>query len=357
MEIPDLVRDALGGEDVELGVNLGDEDVVCLTPTRTLLYRAEGLLSDEKVQEFPHDVEWLDVKEGRRKTKFVLEYVEGTRKFGVPGNRDGAVLELLLTGILRADGVTDPDESVAGAFRFSELVLIVTDERVVRHIGSAVWTEDYEEYPFSDLTGLSFEQGNVATEVVLEIDGRPKRIKTPNEQARKVQQVVENAVFDFYGVGSLDELNATIGVEEDGEGGHEDTEGSSDIDIGGGIDPLVSDDEERSPSIDGPTASGSSGSSETTARAESRSRSDSENDTASGAAERRERAADAGGSRASATESGARSQGSAAASQRDLDAVESQLAELTTAVERHNELLEQQQRTIKKLIEELREGR
>ncbi|WP_424018172.1 DUF7115 domain-containing protein [Halorientalis pallida] len=354
MEIPDLVRDALGGEDVELGVNLGDEDVVCLTPTRTLLYRAEGLLSDEKVQEFPHDVEWLDVKEGRRKTKFILEYVEGTRKFGVPSNRDGAVLELLLTGILRADGVTDPDESVAGAFRFSELVLIVTDKRVVRHIGSAVWTEDYEEYPFSDLTGLSFEQGNVATEVVLEIEGRPKRIKTPNEQARKVQQVVENAVFDFYDVGSLEELNASIGVEEGEKAESEDSGGGSDIDIGGGIDPLVSDDEERSPSIDGPTAGGAS---EAATRAESQSRSDDDGDAATEPTGRQERTADAGGSRSTTTESTTRSQGSEAASQRDLDAVEAQISELTTAVERHNELLEQQQRTIKKLIEELREGR
>jgi hypothetical protein len=357
MEIPDLVRDALGGEDVELGVNLGDEDVVCLTPTRTLLYRAEGLLSDEKVQEFPHDVEWLDVKEGRRKTKFILEYVEGTRKFGVPSNRDGAVLELLLTGILRADGVTDPDESVVGAFRFSELVLIVTDKRVVRHIGSAVWTEDFEEYPFSDLTGLSFEEGNVATEVVLEIGGRPKRIKTPNEQARKVQQVVENAVFDFFDVGSLEELNASIGVDAGEKAESDDSGGGSDIDIGGGIDPLVSDDEDTSPSIDGPTASGSSGSSETTAKTASRSRNDGESDAASGTAERRERTTDTGDSPSSTTESTTRSRQSGAASQRDLDAVESQLGELTTAVQRHNELLEKQQRTIEKLIEELREGR
>ncbi|AQL43726.1 hypothetical protein BV210_13880 [Halorientalis sp. IM1011] len=359
MEIPDLVRDALGGEDVELGVNLGDEDVVCLTPTRTLLYRAEGLLSDEKVQEFPHDVEWLDVKEGRRKTKFVLEYVEGTRSFGVPSNRDGAVLELLLTGILRADGVTDPDESVVGAFRFSELVMIVTEQRVVRHIGSAVWTEDFEEYPFADLTGLGFEEGNVATEVVLEVDGRPKRIKTPNDQARKVQQVVEDAVFDFYGVGSLEELNASIGIDDDAdETERDDSDGGSDIDIGGGIDPLVSDDEERaSASIDGPTATDSS---ETSAQVESRSQAETGTDASSasesaGAREwpGEESQSNGGQSDVSST---ATSQGDVA-SQQDLDAVEAQLAELTTAVNRHNELLEKQQRTINKLIEELREGR
>ncbi len=363
MEIPDLVRDALGGEDVELGVNLGDEDVVCLTPTRTLLYRAEGLLSDEKVQEFPHEVEWLDVKEGRRKTKFVLEYVEGTRTFGVPSNRDGAVLELLLTGVLRADGVADPDESVAGAFRFSELVLIVTDKRVVRHIGSAVWTEDFEEYPFDDLTGLSFEQGNVATEVVLEVAGRPKRIKTPNERARKVQQVVENAVFDFYGVGGLEELNSSIGIDDADGAGTDDRDGDSDIDIGGGIDPLVSDDEsegERGRS----ERSAAGGAAESSSRMKSPSQAETGTSSgtgpATGSTGTREQSADADGSRSAERQSGT-SQPSAVqgdvASQRDLNAVEAQIAELTTAVERHNELLEQQQRTISKLIEELREGR
>ncbi|MFB6084519.1 MAG: hypothetical protein ABEJ94_09770 [Halorientalis sp.] len=355
MEIPDLVRNELGDEDVELGVNLGDEDLVCLTPTRTLLYRAEGLLSDEKVQAFPHDVESLQVNEGRRKTKFVLEYVDGTRSFGVPSNRDGAVLELLLTGILRADGVTEPDESVVGAFRFSELVLIVTERRVVRHIGSAVWTDDFEEYPFGDLTGLSFERGNVATEVVLEVQGRPKRIKTPNDQARKVQQVIEDAVFDFYDVGSLEELNATIGVEERSDEADGEDDGGSGLDIGGGIDPLVSDDgdERGGASIDGPTASGSS---ETASQVESPTQSgtdgESDGDAASDATRGQE---ESGGGSKTATSTRRRESGTA--SRGDLEAVESQLAELTTAVQRHNELLEKQQRTIETLIEELREGR
>ncbi|WP_336002355.1 DUF7115 domain-containing protein [Halorientalis halophila] len=363
MEIPDLVRDALGGEDVELGVNLGDEDVVCLTPTRTLLYRAEGLLSDEKVQEFPHDVESLDVKEGRRKTKFVLEYVEGTRSLGVPKSRDGAVLELLMTGILRADDVIEADESVAGAFRFSELVLIVTDRRVVRHIGAAVWTDDYEVYPFADLTGLSFEQGNVATEVVLEVDGRPKRIKTPNDQARKVQQIVEEAVFAFYDVGGLDALNAKIGLDEDDT--ERDADGGSDIDIGGGIDPLVSDDGEAEPAQDhgfapkdatgGEAGTGSGSSSE----AASETKSETTSDAGSGSAEARQWPSESDESRSNSgggttAESSRSTDGPSRA---EFDAVEQRLDELTTAVERHNELLERQQQTIDTLIEELRKGR
>ena len=52
MDIPDLVQRALGGEEIQAGVSLGDEDAVCFTPTRALVYKGEGLISDEGVEEF-----------------------------------------------------------------------------------------------------------------------------------------------------------------------------------------------------------------------------------------------------------------------------------------------------------------
>lgn len=343
MEIPDLVRDALGGEEIEAGVNLGDEDTVCLTPTRTLVYRADGLLSDEKVEEYPHTVERLTLKEGRRKTKFTLQYVDGKRTLSVPSNRDTKVLELLFEGILGEADVIAEDESVRGAFRFSELTMIVTDARVVKHIGAAVWTDDFEEYAFENLTGLSFERGSVATEVVLEIDGRPQRIKTPNEQARKVQQVVENAVFDYHGVGSLEELNDSLAVEDDDENeGDSRQSASSDIELGGGIDPLVDPEEGTTGSGGGAAGSQDEGS----------VYSDEPQSTGAGGQGRAGRAnTGQGGSRRGG------GQGSAGQQQMGPDEVAAQLDELTTAVQRQNELLEKQHETIKQLIQELREGR
>ncbi|MFB6166092.1 MAG: hypothetical protein ABEJ31_13105 [Haloarculaceae archaeon] len=342
MEIPDLVRTELGGEEISAGVGLGDEDLVCLAPSRTLLYRGEGLLSDESVEAFPHDVERLAVTDGRRKTKFELTYVDGTRSFSVPNSRARPVLELLMEGVLSAAGVSDDGESVRGAFRFSELALVVTDGRVVKHVGSAVWSEDYEVYPFADLTGLSFEESSVATEVVLEVGGRPQRIKTPNEQAHKVKQVLEEAAFEFVGVDSLEALNAAVGSEEPAatdESADDESGGlGTDIEIGAGIDPLVTDDDGGDDASAGSTAS-------------------------QAAAGRRDEPTSTGtdpGRQSAATESAettSRGAGRGTADGAELDAVEAQLAELTATVERQNELLEKQQRTIQQLIEELRQGR
>ena len=127
MDIPDLVQRTVGDEEIQAGVSLGDEDAVCLTPTRTIVYNGDGLLSDEQVEEFSHDVEQIAVSEGRRKTKFVLGYIEGTESFTVPSNRGDKVLELLLEGVLRLEGVIDERESVVGVYRFSELVLVACE--------------------------------------------------------------------------------------------------------------------------------------------------------------------------------------------------------------------------------------
>ena len=113
MELPDLVRQALGDEAVTAGVNLGDEDAVCFTPTRTLVYRGEGLLSDEGVSEYTHDFERLSVSEGRRKTKFTMTYVDDKQSFGVPGKRTSAVLERLLEGNLRVKDVIGSSDALA----------------------------------------------------------------------------------------------------------------------------------------------------------------------------------------------------------------------------------------------------
>jgi hypothetical protein len=316
MEIPDLVQQELGDEEVHAGVSLGDEDTVCFTPTRTLVYRGEGLLSDEKVDVFPYDFERLKLSEGRRKTKFTLFYTDTKREFGVPGDRAGVVLERLLEGSLQAIDAVGRRESVNGVYQFSELTLVVTDGRLLKHLGSVTWDGDFEAYAFEDVTGLEFEDGSVATAIVLSVDGRPERIKAPSEQAPKLRKSLQEALFAFHEVSSLEELNAKVAV--DPESGTD--EGDS-LGLESGIDPLVGggDDEPagstRQSSSASPTAmSESSTTGQSTVR-----------DTAAG-----------GG---------------------DIEALEEQVAELTAAIEAQNERIEQQEATIETLIKELRQGR
>ncbi len=404
MEIPDLVRDRLGGEDVTAGVNLGDEDALCLTPSKTIVYKGEGLLSDESVSVFPHNVERLTVSEGRRKAKFQFAYVDGTRSFTVPVSRSEPVLELVLEAMLREDGVADPDESVEGVFRFSELAVVITESRLVKHIGTAVWDEDFEEFPFADVTGLSFEQGSVATQIVLAVDGRPQRIKAPNDQAPVVRRTLEEALYEFHDVASLEELNATLGSddeepespdrgagfgleddidplvggedEEAVDAGDDDIETMETVDEGEGLRPSSMDvdptsggqaDADGAETDDAETGDDSAGEPATegderadagAAESEAAEGGGSAGDDSAGppsATGERSDAAAAGSDPAAGAEAGAPA-GPAEASlgQAEIEALETELADLRETVEAQNEVLKKQHDAIKRLIAELR---
>ncbi|EMA58252.1 hypothetical protein C469_13620 [Halorubrum lipolyticum DSM 21995] len=238
MSLPELLAGTVGDEEVVAEVPLGGADRLAVTPTRTLVYRGDGLLSDESVAEYSHDVERIAVSTGRRKAKLTLGYgLGGDETVSVPAKRVDDVLHPVLAGVLSATGVTDPGESVLRTFRFSELTLVVTSERLVKHVGSAVWDEEFEEFAYADLTDLDFEEGTVATAVVLTHGGRSERFKAPNESARAVRETLVDAVCAYHGVDSLEEFRVTV-ADEDDAAADAGNGGGSTTDFGEGPDPL-----------------------------------------------------------------------------------------------------------------------
>jgi len=367
MELPELISEHLGEEDVRAGLALGDDDLLCLTPTRTLLYRADGLLSDERVTEYPHEVEQLALSDGRRKTKFHFEYVEDERSLTVPAGATRDALALVLEGILGAEGILDPDESVVEAFRFSELTLVVADRRVVKYVGNTVWEGEFEAFAYEDLTGVDFEQARVATEVVLHVDGHPERIKTPNDDARLVERALERALTGFFDVPSLSELQAQFRSSADDSDGTANTgaDQSEETFLDDEIRPLgghpESDAETESIDPDRDLAPEAAGGGEATdvaaasdtetvsiADAEADSTDDSLSEEGSSSAET------ARDSTADGVETTNQPDGlSADTAGDDLERIDEQLEELTTAVNRQNELLRKHHAAIKQLVEEL----
>ena len=379
MEIPDLVHEALGGEEIRSGVAIGDEEVVCATPSRTLIYRSEGILSDERIEEYPHDADRLVLSEGRRKTTFKLTYVDGTRSFSVPASHGREVLTLLLEGVLDVDGVLEADESVVGAFRFSELTLVIAENRLVRHIGETAWDDDFTQYEYADLTGLDFQEGSVATEVVVSIDGRPRRIKTPRDDARLVEETIKKAVFEFYDVTTMAELRQVVEPTDDAPAADE----VDDLTLGSNIDPLVSesDDEpvtaERAGEPDvasptrreppdtaspSPTDQNTGQSSEeraTEPRPDPQSTADAADDDRQDAESRESPTPPDGEPAATATPDQTTvhppESGPEAATVDDVKDLREQVSELSAAVQQQNQLLKKQHDAIKQLLGELRE--
>ncbi|MFB6134437.1 MAG: hypothetical protein ABEJ55_05570 [Halanaeroarchaeum sp.] len=65
MTVPELVRERLGQGSVRARVPLQGEDELVVADDRTLIYRGEGLLSGESIEEVSHDAEAVSVSEGR----------------------------------------------------------------------------------------------------------------------------------------------------------------------------------------------------------------------------------------------------------------------------------------------------
>lgn len=206
MALPDAVRTVLDDEPVLDRLALGGEDALFATPTRLVRYRADGLFSDEAVEAFSYEAERISISRGRRAAAISLEYVDDDRSLSVPVDRLDAALQPLLAGVLSASGVTADAEETIEAFRFDELTVVVTERRLIEHVGTAVWNGEYEELRFEDVTGIDVERGRVATGIVLSADGRRKRIKIRNDRARPFETCVRAAIREHHGVGSLDEL-------------------------------------------------------------------------------------------------------------------------------------------------------
>ncbi|MFB6085614.1 MAG: hypothetical protein ABEJ84_02205 [Halodesulfurarchaeum sp.] len=218
MDVPTAVEEALGDETVTHRVPLKGENALFLTPTRTIHYNSEGFLSDESVESYPHGAERIDVTEKRRKTVITLDYgTDGERSLTVPGSALDDALEPILAGVFRETGVIDGDESVEGFFRFGELTLVVTTRRLIKHVGAAIWDEEFLTVPFADIQGLETEQGNVASQLVLKTPDRTERVKTPNEGFREVEETARNALYAYYDVPDQAAFEAAVSPEEEGD--------------------------------------------------------------------------------------------------------------------------------------------
>ncbi|MFB6123706.1 MAG: hypothetical protein ABEJ78_09645 [Haloferacaceae archaeon] len=365
MDLPDIVQSTLGDESVAARVSLGGEDELLVTPTRTVVYRSEGLLSDETVDEYPHGAERIEVSEGRRKSKVTLDYgLDGEKTFAVPTTRLDQALHPVLAGVLNATGITDPGETVKQTFRFSELTVVVTSSRLVRHIGEAVWDEEYDEYHYDDVTDLDFEEGSVATSVVVTVGGRQERFKAPNDRARAVREGLVSALCAYHDVADLEALREKTAPDEE-----EETEDRDNVSFGDGPDPLSTG---ASEADDPPSTSTSeaddplsTGASETDdPLSTSTPEAGGPLAASGGEGESRETAGPASTGEQSesrettkrAGDEGFAGSGFESAGVVD-DEVAAELARLRQAVETQSRRLERQEQVIERLIEELRQGR
>ncbi|MBS3760505.1 DUF7115 domain-containing protein [Halodesulfurarchaeum sp.] len=218
MDVPTAVEEVLGDETITEVVSLKGEDALYLTPSRTIYYGAEGFLSDESVETYPHDAERIELTEKRRKATITFGYgTDGEGLLNIPESAIENALYPILTEVFRSTGVIETEETVEGTYRFGELTLVVTSRRLVKHVGTPVWDQEYVTVPFDDIQGITTEEGNVSSQLVVTTSGRTERIKTPNEGFRAVDETVREAVYAYYDVSDQASFEAVVTPDESDE--------------------------------------------------------------------------------------------------------------------------------------------
>lgn len=382
MDVPAAVAAATGDESVAASVSLNGDDALFVTPTRTLVYRADGLLSNESVTEFTHDAERVEATVNRRKATLTLDYgLDGEESFTVPADRLDDALHPVLAGVLNAAGVTEPGETVRRTYRFSELTLVVTDARLVRHVGAAVWDADYDEVAFADVVDVAAEEGSVASQLVLDTTDRPQRVKVPNERFRDVREAVESALFDAHGVDDYAAFRDRVEPDH-AEGG--DASGAAAAFDAPAIDPIETGTPEADALVEDAPPDSSTGGSAEVARTPSAPESiDASNESSDASADAADSAARAGSKSGDSTdaqaaldveEDAARNASASVATDAtapadaepdvDVDALESELAAIGDALdeqrrrtEAQREVLDEQRAAIAAQLDALDEQR
>lgn len=355
MTVPRIVQERLGDEEIRARIPLGGEDQLVITPSRSFLYRGEGLLSNESIEEYSHDAERLHVSRGRRKSKIGLEHgIDGSDELPVPTKQLDESLKAVFAGVLLTAGVIEPDEQIERIYQLGELTLAITSARLIKYVGAAVWDEeDYEAFHYDDVTDIEVEQGEVSSQIIIEVDGRPQRIKTPSGDTREIREYIERSVYAHHDVGSYAEFRDLVAPAEDDEDDDE-----SEVEV------------ESETETEAESSTGAEEDEGSTQTPEFEEEFDLIGATEETTGTEPQHAEAPGGGDSSDTESAVATEvspdeaGSAEfesagfePAHAQTDNTTEQLASLKEAVERQNELLTEQQRTIEQLIEELRRGR
>lgn len=373
-ELPDLLTEAVGDASLTEQTDLGGGDIIAVTPAETYLYRSEGLLSDESIETYSHDVEGFGVDAGRRKTTVLLEGMDTEQRLTVPSDAVNEFVEALLEGVLRTTGVLSEGETIEEQFRFSELTFVVTDRQLLKHVGNAVWNAEYEAYPYSELTDLDFESGSVAMQVIIQTDARRQRVKVPNDHSGRVRDAVQRAVFEYHGVSSLGGLRATLAPDEDSEDDTTETDSvgyqADETDDTAGRSGSASDDESRAggwspPADQDPTRSTGRPDAGASDAGSGRSGADGSTPAADQDINSRSRVGagssgkshDADSEPATTGETAPGGGTAPAGDGADIEALAERVDTLSEQLDRQTELLESQQELIDQLVDELRRGR
>lgn len=204
MTLPGGVSVLVGEDDIIDQVELDTHRMLYVTSTRAIAFRERSLFTEESVEVFPTNVKRLLLNRGKRQSTVTFEYTDrDDRELQLPSDATPPSIRALLESVVRATDVLEGDESIIELYRLNELTVIVTDQRLIKHVGQALWALPFDSIDYETVRDIESEVGQMSTGVFIRTTEGSDRFKLPKDVADRFVSRLEEAVCDYHDVPSV----------------------------------------------------------------------------------------------------------------------------------------------------------
>lgn len=204
MSLPAGVSGLVDEDELIDDVALDGHRSLYVTPAKAVTFRERSLFTEESVDVYPTDIDRLLLEEGKRQSTVTFEYPDGqSSSLELPTEAMAPALKALLASATRATGAIPTDETILDLYRFNELTVILTDRRLLKHVGWAMWAASHDQIDYTDVRNIRVEQGQVSTGVNIDTDDGSDRLKIPHDTADDFVARLKSAVCDFHGIDDI----------------------------------------------------------------------------------------------------------------------------------------------------------
>lgn len=204
MSLPGAVSMVIDEEHLIDRVSLDEHRTLFVTPDTAVAHRERSLLTEESVDTYPTDARELGLEEGKRQSTVTFVYDDGERKaLELPTETRASALKALLASTIKATGTVAADESIIELYRFKELTVIVTDRRLLKHVGRALWADSFDVIEYEAVRDIRIEAGQVSTGINIDLIDGSDRLKVPHDTADDLVDRLETAVCEYHDVAAL----------------------------------------------------------------------------------------------------------------------------------------------------------
>jgi hypothetical protein len=108
------------------------------------------------------------------------------------------IYDPLIRGAIHAKNTLQQGESIKKICRKGELTIVLTNMKILKHIGTSLWDIDFESFDLETISKIYVDAGGISSELIIESNNRLHRIKTTANIAQSLCDSSINELISFH---------------------------------------------------------------------------------------------------------------------------------------------------------------